>query len=318
MSASAPIPPPIARLHGRAAASPRRIVFTQPEADRVVLAAVRLGREGLARVTLLGDSATLGAGMSVEMLSRAGVNLRSPGEHRGYQDLWRAQWASTGIAGHEADSGLASRFHLAQAMVLAGDADAIVCGPLLEDRRLPRPTRPRSVRYFLVPERSDGGSVRVVAEPCGVTLPGPAELAGIALASIGLVERVAGGRPEVVFIAPGIPVSLDSGSRHLSVRGLLDARVREAARTLGAREKSLVIRETRESGGDGPVLIVLTHSEGGGGSSRILSLIGGAAILGPVTSGPDGILVEVGGEATAESIVDLTVLSALCGPEPTR
>jgi len=300
-------------LRRRAARSPKRIVFTEPGADRVLRAAARLGREGLAHPVLLGDPGELRARAARLGLSLARLAFVRPEARRDYLSLWHARWAPRGVREAEAAASLDSPLAFARVMVRAGDADAILAGPHARDNVLAALPGGR-LRFFIV-------RARLVAEPSGMAAPSSGELAGIAIRAAAVAAFLKGSPPHVVFVAPGVQASLGRRARFSTAREEIEARTEEAIRTVRARADDLVVADRLEvdlrwvfDRSDADACGVLTHSGGGNARAWIGRLMDGSPVLGPVHTGPEGTWGEVSEGSDEEEIIDLAVLTALAAP----
>lgn len=279
--------------------------------DAMLSAAVHCGREGLLRPLLLGgDPRALG--QRLVRLNGAGMaEIRVPGPVREYRDLWRGEWAARGVSGTEADESLGTPECFGQAMLLAGDADAILLG---QGRRTPGWfTRGRGTPLRFVLGFRD--SWCLLADPGGRSTPSPSDLAGAAVQVTALAERITGEVPELRFTAPTVPVSLRAGPRFRSAREELTRRVEEAIATFRSRMSGIAVAGEPVTSGIGPPsragarCIVLTH--GGEDLRRLLERTQGPGwIAGPLSVGPGGVCGDARG-LREDGIVDLAVLASI-------
>lgn len=294
-------------------------MFARPDEvdDAMLSAAVRCGREGLVRPVVLGDdppalgrrAARFGNGAST-------LEILRPGPVRKYRDLWRAEWAAFGVSGTEADESLGIAECFGQAMLLAGDADAMLIG---NGRGTPPSwvTRPgaTTIRFVL----GFRESWCLLAVPAGSS-PSPSGLAGAAVFVTALARRITGEEPELRFMSPTVPVTLRVGPRFRSAREELALRVEEAIATVRIRMPDVTVADSSVdelfTGEVEPsrlagalTCIVLTH-----GGEDLRSLLergqGPDWIVGPLSVGPGGVRGESRGLGE-EGIVDLAVLASL-------
>ena len=119
------------RLRLRARGRPQRILLSEGEDSRMVAAAARIGREGLARVILLGRKSAISAAAEERGIPLDGVGILDPAASPlldRYARLYYERRRTRGVTLDEASRIARQPLHFAALAVAAGDADGTVGG----------------------------------------------------------------------------------------------------------------------------------------------------------------------------------------------
>jgi phosphate acetyltransferase len=290
---------------------PIRIVFATAREDNVLVAADRLERDGRVHPVILGDQAEIASRAGRLGLGGCRLEVVRPAANPAYRDIWLGQRASGGLRAVEAGASLATPETFAEAMLGSGDAAAMISAPR------PAGSRATGACFFLV-GRGHEGDHQLVGAPRAPGVPRAHGLAATALSSARAYERLMESRPEVRFLAPGIPI-MERPGRFRSAREALETRVREAIETVRARDPGLQVADRLAFGGEAPReaqgCVVLTHSEGGDLGGRVASLMGVEAVVGPVCQESGETWGELSGARTVDAIVELVLLTARLASE---
>lgn len=315
---SRPDPIPwVAALRERATRRRGRIVFARPDGadDTMLSAAVRCGSEGLVRPVVLGDDPRA-LGRRAARFGKAADTLEilAPGPVRKYRDLWRAEWAASGISPTEADESLGIAECFGQALLLAGDADAMLIGHGSETSPSWVARRGAATIRFVLGFRESWCLLAVK----GGSSPSPSGLAEAAVSVAALARRITGEEPELRFMSPTVPVTLRVGPRFRSAGDELARYVEEAIATVRIRMPDVTVADfsvnalftgavERRMGA--LTCIVLTH--GGEDLARLFQRGQGPGwVVGPLSVGPGGVRGDCRGLGE-EGVVDLAVLASL-------
>lgn len=211
-------------LKERASHFPRRIVFPESDDSRVIAAAERLAREGLARPILIGP------GSAASEVSEK------------YAGLYYALRRSKGITEMEAREIAKKPLYFAALMVAAGDADASIAGAVNTTAETVRAAlqcigpapgirRVSSAFIMALQDRAFGHDGLLVFADCAIIVdPIPEELAEIALAAAETTRTLLGIEPVIALLS----FSTKGSANHAQVH-----RVVEALRILHARAPDL-------------------------------------------------------------------------------
>src|SRR5207249_8205770 len=168
----------------RARNSPRRIALPEGTDGRVLEAASRLAREGIARPVIVGEAESCRDSARLFGIELAGVEIVDPASsprRSAYEELLFRRMESKGISPQETRALAAEPLHFADLMVRAGDADGAVAGAAHSSAETlraalrcigPAPGVRRVSTFFLM-EMPDGSRSFLFAD-CGL-IPEPDE-----------------------------------------------------------------------------------------------------------------------------------------------
>lgn len=219
-----------------------------------------------------------------------------------YADVWEAVRRPSGIGAAESRRELEDPLRLAAAMVLAGQADAVVTGPGPHPAVLRRRGSTLSSLCSFRRDRDSG----VAVELCPGQEITPQHLAEAALGGLKIARHLCRETPSVEFVLGTVTAALGTRRRYESEETAARSRVEEAVRTLLARDGSASVSASPVSGLSAGTAHVLVLATGTGEDLRyrLEREFPGGEIVGPLIQGALVPLHRVSGEASAERIVD--------------
>src|SRR5882762_2618447 len=239
------------RIRQRAAAKLQHIVLPEGNDPRIVIAAAMCARNRIARITLLGDEATIRETAQREEADLGGVEVV---DHRRAPDfekigaLFHEMRRAKGLMADEARTLLSDPLYYGNLMVRLGKADGSVAGATNTTSHTVRAALQcigvragfKIVSSFFLMAFSDSGiggdfgnNGSLIFADCGVVIePSAAELAEIAIASADSCRTLLGATPRVAMLS----FSTKGSAKHK----LVD-KVVEATRTVKARAPQLEI-----------------------------------------------------------------------------
>ncbi|MFC4625466.1 phosphate acetyltransferase [Daeguia caeni] len=189
----------------------RHIVLAEGEDSRIIEAALRAEREGLARITLLGNKDTIGAqvrGSNIEIIDP----VMSPRRDI-YAERLHALRQSRGLSPEQAHAIAGTPLGFAALMVREGDADGTVAGAVSTTAEVIRHalqiigkaegvTLVSSFFLILLCEPYHPKKGMFVFADCGIVVdPDYRELADIAIQSAGSFRQISGQEPAVAMLS---------------------------------------------------------------------------------------------------------------------
>ncbi|MCB1905953.1 MAG: phosphate acetyltransferase [Rhodocyclaceae bacterium] len=296
------------RIIDQARATPRRIALSEGEDTRVLAAAARATREGIAQVTLVGSRSAIEAAAAREGIALDGIDIfdpatraAMPGLAQRLHDLRRDK----GMGPAQAASAAADPLVCANLLVAAGLVDGTVNGAVRTTADVVRTaiqiigTRPgfKLVSSFFLmmlcePFHSLKGGL--IFSDCGLVVnPDAGELAEIAMAASDSARDLLMEEPRVAMLS----FSTSRSARHAAVD-----KVVEAARLVKARRPALAIdedvqldaaivaeianRKLPDSRVKGTAnVLIFPNLEAGNIGYKLAERVGGAVAIGPLLQG---------------------------------
>jgi len=286
----------------------RRIVLSEGEDRRVMRAALRAQREGLAQTILIGGRDALRAQADAAGARNDELTLIDPASddrRAAYADAFHALRKHKGVDAEAAHKALGDPLAFAAMMVRQGDADGTVGGAVATTADTVRAAlqiigRAPGVKtvssFFLMAFDAErhGRDDAVVFADCGLVVePSPDELAEIAISSAGSYAALTGDTPRVAMLS----FSTHGSAKHPRVDAVAEAtaKVRAARPDLAvdgdlqfdaALLSSVAQKKAPASAVAGQAnVFVFPSLEAGNIGYKIAERVGGVAAIGPMLQG---------------------------------
>jgi malate dehydrogenase (oxaloacetate-decarboxylating)(NADP+) len=306
--------------------SPGRVVFAEGEEEQVIRAALAFVNQGLGRAILVGREdrvRQMAAAAGLELGDYIEIhNAKLSSRNMVYAQFLFERLQRKGYLFRDCQRLInQDRNHFAAAMVAQGDADAMVTGVTrnfsiaLEDVRRVIDQKPghRLIGVSLVLAR---GRAVVVADTAITEMPTSEELADIAVEAAGVARRI-GLEPRVAMLAFstfGYPPGERTARVHEAVRVLDRRRVDfEYEGEMGADialNKELMAAYPFSRLKDTANVLVMPAFHSAAISTKMLTELGGATVLGPLIVGLDKPIQIVQLGATDTEIVNMAAIAA--------
>lgn len=295
--------------------NPRRLVLPESADERVVEAANRLERQGLAAPILLPVKAPQSA--------------VAPDRLAGYAEALAKR--RSGQTVDEAMLQLADPLMLAGAMVAAGDADAMIAGAAHPTKDVIRaglrtvglaPGVDLASSFFLIVARDEVGRAarRLIFADCAVNIdPNPQELAAIAIASARSAESLLQEDARVALLS----FSTHGSASHPAVDKIVEALaiVRQSAPGLRIdgelqADAALSMAVARKKVGSASTVagqanvLVFPSLEAGNIAYKLVQQIAGAAAVGPFLQGMNRPVCDLSRGTSVDEIVAAAVITS--------
>jgi len=318
-------------LHGmiqRAQRAPRRVVFPEGEAPKILRAAQILVDDKIAIPVLLGNEERIRETIAALHLDLNGIEVIDPAQfprHEEYADELFKLRQRKGLTRNEAPSLLANPTLFGSMMVQLGDADAVIAGltqhyadtirPALQVIAVQPGMKKVSGLYLLITRKGD---LYFLADATVNIEPSAEDLAEIAIAAAEVAKRFEV-EPRVAMI---------SFSNFGSTRHPLADKVRRAVQIARERAPQLaidgemqadtavspeILKETYSFSRikDGANVLVFPNLEAGNAAYKLLAHLGEATVIGPILMGLAKPVHVLQRGASVEDIVNMAAIGVV-------
>ena len=308
----------------RAKANPQHIVFPEGTEERTLKAADRLLRDGVVRLTLIGDPYAIRSrahDLGLRNIDKA--ELLDPKKHakkEAYKELLLELRRSKGLTEEQAAILVEDPLYLGCLMIKAGDADGELAGAINATGDVLRPalqivkTTPgiscvSGIFLMFLPHGDYGDNGLLLFADCAV-MPNPTarELAQIAISSADSARAIAGIEPRIAMLS----FSTKGSAHHEMVDKVVEATRLAKELQLDA---ALVSKVASLKAPDSPVagkanVLVFPSLEAGNIGYKLVQRLAGAEAVGPILQGMAAPVNDLSRGASVEDIYKMAAITA--------
>ncbi|WP_299880337.1 phosphate acetyltransferase [uncultured Cocleimonas sp.] len=309
--------------------SPKRIILPESSDDRILHAAVAADQQGIAKITLLGDSTIVKAQLEKLNLSLGNINIVNPETSDDkYSTILFKLREKKGMTEEQAVKMSKQPLYFADLMVQAGDADACVAGVINSTGNVIRaalhvlgtetPTTRLSSFFIMLLEPPLESPV--IFADCAINIDPDAEiLADIAIQSAKNANKLLGIDPKIAMLS----FSTNGSAKHIAVDKVREATdlVRKQAPDLNvigdiqldaAMSKRVLATKWPDSDFQAPAnIFVFPSLEAGNIGYKIAERFGGATAVGPILQGLAKPVNDLSRGADVEAIINTIAVTCL-------
>lgn len=325
----------IEKLHERAAARPRRIVFPEGDDPRTIAAVARLQRKGLVEPVVLGDPARIHAGVAEhggDPTLLEVIDQRNDDRLDGFVARLAERRASKGWTEATAREQLANPLVFGAMLVATGAVHGSVAGAVSTTGDViraaiwcvgtaPGITTVSSAFYMVVPpfRGSDGAEVLTFTDAAVVPDPDARQLADIAAAAARARRLIVGDEPRVAFLSFSTRGSADGASvqKVRDAVALFRAEHPEVAADGELQVDSALVRDVGlRKAPDSTIagqanVLVFPDLDAGNIGYKLVQRLAHADAIGPILQGLALPCSDLSRGASAADIVDTACITAL-------